>query len=242
MKGRILAVEGIDGSGKTTQVRLLSRWLERLGILHRVLSLYANPCLSAQFRELNGHGLLTAKEAALMTAAEVAGRTHYLVGPLLDSGALVIWDKYVTGSRARDRSRGVAAPVLKALYDPLPGADFTLYFSLSAKRAAERKRADGGPGIWESGLDTQLELPIVEIERQLDQDILDHDLVDRHFAAFQSRVAVGYDALLPSLDHVRLEATDTVERLAARVRDIVSERFGEQIPAFRAARLTGSRQ
>jgi dTMP kinase len=222
----LLAVEGIDGAGKTTQLGLVSKWLDSQGIRHRILALNSNPLLSSQFTQLNRIRAIDARDAALMTAAEIAGRVHFHIRPMLESGIVVLCEKYITGSRVRDACRNVDSAVLDAIYGGLPVADLTLYFSVSWELALQRKRASGGPGLWESGLDIGLNLPVCEIERRLSDDSFDHTLVDEHFRQFQGEIAARYDATLPTIAHVRFDGGKKMHDLASEVREVVATQIG----------------
>jgi dTMP kinase len=217
MRGLLLALEGLDGAGKSTQADALARRLSQAGRVCHVLRLYGNEILNRQFGGLNGSSLIGAREAALMTAADLAGRMEGFGVPSLRRGETVVWDKYVAGSRARDRARGTPDALLSAVYDPLPAPDLTIFFDLPPEQAALRKRNDGGPKLWESGLDVALKLPVAEIQRRLEEGAITPGAVEKQFVKFQSGVRAFYEDLLDPRRTVRIDAARPHEEIAEEV-------------------------
>jgi dTMP kinase len=220
MRGLLLALEGLDGAGKSTQVAALARRLSQAGQVCHVLRLYGNEILNRQFGGLNSSSLIGAREAALMTAADLAGRMESFGLPALQRGEIILWDKYLVGSRARDRARGMPDGLLAAIYDPLPAPDLTIFFDLPPEQAVLRKRGDGGPKLWESGLDVALKMPVAEINRRLAEGAITPGAVERQFVKFQGDVRAGYEELLDPRRTVRVDAARPHEEIAAAVWDL----------------------
>ena len=216
-KAPLIAFEGLDGSGKSTQVKLLSAWLAARNIKHRVFAVFRNSMLSTQFRLLNASRLIGGREATLMYAAELSGRVEYLVEPLREDGAVIIWDKYTAGARIRDRARGLPEELLDAIYAPFPEPDLTLYVSLDPGTATARKRAIGGPTMWESGLDALIAAPISEIEARLADGDITGSEIERHFAAFQGRIYAGYEDYFRDRRCCRLDGLQCPSKLHEQV-------------------------
>jgi thymidylate kinase len=233
MSGLLIAFEGLDGAGKSTQVRLFTRWLAKLGRKHRVLSLYDNATLIGQFALLNRRALISARDASLMTAADLAGRTETLVAPLLAAGHTVVWDKYVAGSLARDRARRLDHELLSALYEPLPRPAVTVFVDVDPDLACRRRRKEGGPLLWESGLDVFLGSPILEIERLLRSGTLPDDDLDQYFEAFQDRIRAEYPAVLDDRTVARVDGSGSVEEVAASIRRALASTLSPQPHAER---------
>lgn len=212
----IVAIEGLDGAGKTLQAEMLRSRLAKRGVPARVLRLYGTPRLAAQFERLNAQNLISARESSLMTAAELAGRLDILDNLQRPGGEVTVWDKYLAGSRARDAARGVDKVQLSALYEPLPAADLTIYLALSPEKALIRKRGAGGPRIWESGLDVALGLEVREVERRLAAGIIRPSLVEEQFLAFQRVIEREYQATLGATI-VTLDGFGDIDSIADQV-------------------------
>ena len=204
--GLLVAVEGLDGSGKSTLVRRLDR---RLGPrLHRTLSLYGVPLLAAQFRALNGRRLIGAREASLMYAAELAGRAGTVAADTVAAGGVVLWDKYAAGGHARDAARGVDGELLAAAYDALPRPDLVLYVDVDPRLALARKQR---LTLWECGLDVFYPDPVPDLERGLADGRFGRDELERRFLELSARVRDQYERLLG--EHVRLDGALPEEEL-----------------------------
>jgi dTMP kinase len=221
-RGLVLAYEGLDGAGKSTQIRTLTGKLEALGYRVELFRLNANPLFKNQCRRLNEHDLIGPVEAALMKAAELAGRIELLQGRLSES-TVFIWDKYVVGSVVSDVARGVAPVYTDAIAASLPAADLTIYLDVTPEQALARKREIGGPRVMESGLDVAYGSARQAHEKFAAGDI-DAATVDRHFLEFQTRMMEAYRRYLPSDRTLRLDGDLSPATLAEvtlqRVREL----------------------
>jgi dTMP kinase len=211
-RGLVLAYEGLDGAGKSTQIRMLAGQLEALGHRVELFRLNANPLFKHQCRRLNEHDLIGPVEAALMKAAELAGRIELLQARLAES-TIVIWDKYVIGSVASDAARGVPRSYTDAIAASLPAADLTIYLDVTPEQALARKRAIGGPRVMESGLDVAFGSARRAHEKWAAGEI-DAETVDRHFLDFQSRTMNAYRQYLTPDRTLRLDGTQSPAALA----------------------------
>jgi len=217
----MIAFEGLDGAGKSTQIQRLVDTLHRRGRETHVFRLTANALFKQQCRGLNEHSLLDATTAALMKAAELTGRLECAVNPCVDRGGIVIWDKYVAGSLAADSVRGVPDAHLAAIRAVLPEPDLTLFLDARPDEALRRKRQNGGPRMMESGLDQRLGLPLREVFAMWTSGALPPDVIDAHFLAFQSQLRDAYARFLPIERTLRIDADSTIDHIADRIRDAV---------------------
>src|SRR5437868_10858239 len=114
--GRLFIVEGIDGSGKSTQLSLLQKWLESEGYG----TFFSEWNSSALVRDVTRRGkrkhMLTPMTFSLIHATDFADRTEQHIIPPLKAGALVLADRYVYTAFARDVARGVNAGWVRNLY------------------------------------------------------------------------------------------------------------------------------
>jgi dTMP kinase len=217
----VLAYEGLDGAGKSTQIRLVGEQLAQLGHHVEALRLNANPLFKNQCRRLNEHDLIGPVEAALMKASELSGRIEIL--QQLRESTVFIWDKYVIGSVVSDVARGVKTIYTDAIVASLPQADLTIYLDLTPEQALARKRAIGGPRVMESGLDVAFGSARQAHEKFAAGEI-DAATVDRCFLEFQGRMMNAYRRYLPAdrtlwLDGQQPSAT-LAELTFSRVREL----------------------
>lgn len=155
--GRLIALEGTDGVGRSTQVALLREYLETqgFGVMHTAL---------ARSR-LAGAGLRRAKQGTtlgqltldLFYATDFADRLENEILPALRAGFVVLTDRYVYSVMARSIARGMSREWLADVYRFAPQPHGVLYLRVNADDLAPRALARGGFDYWESGLDFQEE-------------------------------------------------------------------------------------
>jgi dTMP kinase len=218
-RGLVLAYEGLDGAGKSTQIRMLGEKLAELGYHVEALRLNANPLFKNQCRRLNEHDLIGPVEAALMKASELSGRIEILQQQLRES-TVFIWDKYVIGSVVSDVARGVKTIYTDAIVASLPPPDLTIYLDLTPEQALARKRAIGGPRVMESGLDVAFGSARQAHEKFAAGEI-DAATVDRCFLEFQGRMMDAYNRYLPVDRTLRLDGQQPPATLAEITFEIV---------------------
>ena len=116
--GRLIAVEGLDGSGKSTQIYLLKRWLELQG-----LKVFFRPEWNSSeiVKSATSKGekreLLTPTTFSLIHATDFADRYERQLVPLLRAGYIVLCDRYIFTAFARDTVRGCPPEWVRGLYN-----------------------------------------------------------------------------------------------------------------------------
>lgn len=130
-RGLLIAFEGPEGSGKTTQRKLLKRWLESQD--HQVVSTrwassaLVKPLLKARKKIL----ALSSEEYSLLNAIDFRHRLETSILPALWAGKTVLADRYLFTALARDAGRGLDLDWLMNAYAPLLWPDLVLYFSMT---------------------------------------------------------------------------------------------------------------
>ena len=105
--GRLIVVEGIDGSGKSTQISLLSQWLRRRGYAVTFSEWNSSPLVHETTRRGKKKEMFTPTSFSLIHATDFADRLEHYIIPLLKAGAVVCADRYAYTAFARDVVRGV---------------------------------------------------------------------------------------------------------------------------------------
>ncbi len=203
--GKLIVVEGIDGSGKSTQIALLHRWLAAHG--HRVFFTEWNS--SALVRRAMRRGkkkdLLTPTTFSLLHAVDFADRLTYRIVPPLKAGMIVLADRYVYTAFARDVARGVHPTWVRAVYSFAPRPDLTLYFRVPIEIALERLLTGRAKLKYhEAGMDVGLSRDPTE-----------------SFRLFQGRVIESYDALVKEFALEVVDATGSINAQQQLVRRMV---------------------
>src|SRR6202035_1554930 len=157
-KGRLICVEGIDGSGKSTQLLLLERWLRARGY-------------PVHFTEGNSSRL---GRRSLQHAVVFADRLTYQILPPLKAGMIVLADRYVYTAFARDVARGVHPEWVRAVYSPELRPDLTLYFRVPIDISLERLLSGRAKLKYhEAGMDVGLSADPVESFRMFQSRVLE---------------------------------------------------------------------
>ena len=203
-----MVVEGIDGSGKSTQLYLLKRWLEIGGYRIHFTEWNSSPVVKATSRRGKKERLLTPTTFSLVHAADFADRCERQILPLLHSGYLVLADRYIYTAFARDGARGCAEPWLRSLYGFAPIPDITFYFRAPLEVAVARI-LKGRPKLkyYEAGMDLGLSVSRAE-----------------SFRLFQGRIMENYDRMVDGDRFELMDGTIAVNRLQKQMREIVQTR------------------
>ena len=178
--GKLFVVEGIDGSGKTTQLGLLAKWLSAEG--HRVFVTEWNSSALVKAATKTGKkkAALTPMTFSLLHATDFADRLLYHIVPPLKAGMIVLADRYTYTAFARDAARGVDRRWVRELYSFAVKPDLAVYFRVPIDVSVERLLARRVKlKFYEAGLDLALSSQPVE-----------------SFRIFQGRVLDEYDRLV----------------------------------------------
>ncbi|MFI5363422.1 MAG: dTMP kinase, partial [Elusimicrobiota bacterium] len=200
MTGRLIVVEGLDGSGKSTQMERLKAELEARGLKVVTTSWNSSDVVSDAVKKAKKAQTLTPQTFALMNASDLADRLDKVILPALREGTVVLADRWFFTALARDRVRGMDAKWLKKLYSFAPRPDLVLYYRLPVKTAIGRvlSRSEGKLGLSEDyGDDADAAKLAAErhglkyYEAGLDAH-LSKDPIE-NFNLFQTRVTAEYD-------------------------------------------------
>jgi dTMP kinase len=177
--GRLIAVEGIDGSGKSTQLKLLERWLRARGYPVHFTEWNSSRLVRNSMRRGKKRNLLTPSTFSLLHAVDFADRFIYQILPPLRAGMIVLADRYVYTAFARDVARGVHPDWVRGVYRFAPRPDLTFFFRIPIDVSLERLLAGRAKlKYYEAGMDLGLSTDLVE-----------------SFRLFQGRVLEIYDQL-----------------------------------------------
>ena len=209
MPGKLIAVEGIDGSGKSTQLHLLEQWLRSQNL--KVFKTEWNS--SETVKEITSRGkkkgLLTPTTFSLLHATDFADRYERNISPLLEAGYFVLSDRYVYTAFARDIVRGCHPSWVRKVYDFAAKPDITFYFRVPVEVAVSRILV-GRPKLkyYEAGMDMNLSNDPYESYR-----------------IFQGRIVEQYEALAANEGLTVIDANRGIEEQQKEVRTIVAQKF-----------------
>jgi len=206
LAGRLFIVEGIDGSGKSTQLSLLQKWLESEGYVVYFSEWNSSPLVHDVTKRGKKKKMLTPMTFSLIHATDFADRTEHHIIPPLKSGAVVLADRYVYTAFARDVVRGVSPQWVRDLYAFAVKPTVAFYFRTPLD--VSMKRILGGRGAikyYEAGMDLGLS-----------------DDREQSFRLFQSQIIDEYEKMVDEFGLVAIDATQSIEEQQAEVRRIVT--------------------
>lgn len=213
--GRLIVVEGIDGSGKTTQALLLRKWLEARGVPTIFTEWNSSFLVKKATKAGKKRADLTPTTFSLLHATDFADRHLYQIVPPLKAGFVVIADRYAYTAFARDLARGVHPDWVRNMYSFATRPDLALYFRITSELGLERlMSARAKVKFYEAGMDMNLS----------------HD-IGESFRIFQGRVINEYDKMVSEFGLTVIDATQSIAQMQHHVRDIVRQRLGLNLSA-----------
>jgi len=206
-RGRLIAVEGIDGSGKSTQLMLLDRWLRARGYPVHFTQWNSSRLVRRSMRRGKKKNLLTPTTFSLLHAVDFADRYTYQILPPLKAGMIVLADRFVYTAFARDVARGVHPDWVRAVYSFAPRPDLTVFFRVPIEVSLERLLAGRAKLKYhEAGMDVGLSPDPVE-----------------SFRLFQGRVLDIYDQLAGEFGLKTVDATGDIPSQQKLFRKMVQD-------------------
>jgi dTMP kinase len=213
--GILIIVEGIDGSGKSTQLQLLQKWL--VNSKYRVFFTEWNS--SALVKETIKRGkkknLLTPTTFSVLHATDFADRLTHLIIPPLKAGMIVLADRYVYTAFSRDVVRGVHPEWVRNLYGFTVKPNIAFYFKVPIEVSLKRiLTGRQNLKFHEAGMDLGLS-----------------DDPKESFKIFQSKILEEYDKVAKEYNMIVIDGTLPIQKQQSTVREIVKEKIKEYKPA-----------
>lgn len=199
-------VEGIDGSGKTTQLSLLAKWLSAAG--HRVFVTEWNSSALVKAATKTGKkkNALTPMTFSLLHATDFADRLLYKIIPPLKAGMIVLADRYTYTAFARDVARGVDRQWVRDLYSFAVQPDLAVYFRVPIDVSLDRLLA------------RRVKLKFYEAGMDMGWSSNPTD----SFRLFQSKVLSEYDAIVDEFGLSVIDASGSITDQQRVFREMVS--------------------
>ena len=205
--GKLIVVEGIDGSGKSTQLRLLEKWLR-----FNNLEVFRTEWNSSEMvKSITSKGKkkanLTPSTFSLLHATDFADRFERNIMPLLRAGYFVLADRYIYTAYARDVTRGCNPSWVRKVYDFALKPDLAFYFRVPIDISMDRILS-GRPKLkfYEAGMDMNLSKDIYESYR-----------------IFQTRILEQYDLMSKKENFTIIDATLGIKEQQNQMREKVKE-------------------
>ncbi len=157
LAGRLIVVEGADGSGRSTQIELLMDWLEGSGHGTVQVGLKRSTLVSEELEKAQEGNILSRTTLSLFYATDFADQLENVILPALKAGFIVLSDRYIYTLMARDMVRGMDEQWLKNLYGIALEPDAVFYLNVPPEELVQRSFAKNTAlDYWESGMDLGL--------------------------------------------------------------------------------------
>jgi len=203
--GRLFIVEGVDGSGKSTQIALLRQWLISEGYTVFFSEWNSSPLVKKTTSRGKKKQLLTPTTFSLIHATDFADRTEHDIIPPLKAGAIVLADRYIYTAYARDAARNVDRQWVRELYQFAVKPTVAFYYRVPLEVSLSRI------------LTGRTELKYYEAGMDLG---LSNDPAES-FKLFQQRIVNEYEVMIEEFGLTVMDATLPIPEQQRRMRKLI---------------------
>ncbi len=207
-EGLLIVIEGTDGSGKSTQISKLKRWIEDQSYGAMVSEWKTSKFIADAINDAKERNLLNATTFSLLYAADFADRFENIILPALKAGFVVILDRYIYTAYARDVVRGHDINWVKNLYEYAPEPDMVFYLDVPVEILLKRIIGTTGLDYWESGRDIGLSSDFY-----------------KSFQIYQSKCLDEYQKMIKKYNFISIDGTlsekDIHKKIVSHVKDIL---------------------
>jgi dTMP kinase len=157
LSGSLIVIEGTDGSGRSTQISLLTEWLESQGFAVQTMGLRRSYLVGDDIDALLAENAVTRMTLALMYGTDFFDQLERRIIPALRSGLIVLADRYIFTLIARAAVRGISRDYLHGVYEIALRPDLTFWLNVGPEVAFDREFKKAHTiSYWESGRDMSL--------------------------------------------------------------------------------------
>lgn len=215
VKGKLIVIEGTDGTGRSTQIQLLKNWLEVQGYAVIETGWARSNLMSKSIEMAKTGNMMDRMTFTLLYATDFADRFENQIVPALKAGHIVLADRYVYTAYVRDRVRENSDPKwIRDLFSFAIVPDLTIYLKIGIDQLIPRVIESGGMNYWEAGLDLHM-----------GQDLFDS------FVNYQQVLIQEYDKLSKEFGFEAVDSSRSVDEIHEKIREKVKEVVGRSKPA-----------
>lgn len=156
LKGKLIAIEGTDGVGRTTHIEMLQEWLEVQGYGVMTTGWTRSNLMSKAIEMAKAGNILDRWSLSLLYATDFADRLEHQIIPALRSGFVVLADRYIYTAFARDFVRSADRKWIRDVFGFALTPDLVCYLRIDVETLALRVIETTGMNYWESGMDLRL--------------------------------------------------------------------------------------
>jgi dTMP kinase len=211
LKGRLIAIEGTDGVGRTTQMELLQQWLEVNGYGVITTGWTRSNLMNKSIELVKKGNMVDRRTFSLLYATDFADRFENQIVPALRSGFVVLTDRYVYTAWARDMVRSQDPRWIRDVLSFGIVPDLVVYLRIDADSLIPRVIESGGMNYWESGMDMALA-----------------DNIYDSFKKYQKRLIEKYDEIAQQEIFEVVDARRTVQDIHEEIKARVTQLLGRK--------------
>ena len=210
--GKLIVVEGADGSGRSTQIAHLVEWLETGGRPTAQVGLKRSTLVSEELEKAQDGNVLSRTTLSLFYATDFADQLENIMIPALKAGFIVLADRYIYTLMARDMVRGMDEKWLKNLYGIAPVPDAVFYLSVEPEELVQRNLSKNAKlDYWESGMDIGLS-----------RDVFDS------FLKYQTAMQMAFRQLQKTYGFTILDGNRSVDSVTKELRKKIGALLAEE--------------
>ena len=203
LTGKLIVIEGTDGSGRSTQIKILVDWLEAKGYATTQVGLKRSNLASEELERAKNGNILNRTTLSLFYATDFADQLENIIIPSLRAGFIVLADRYIYTLMARDLVRGLDNKWVHNLYSIALKPDAVFYLKLSPEKLIQRNFMKNHTlDYWESGMDLGLS-----------KDMFDS------FVQYQKLLSDKFDEMRKSFDFTIVDSDQSVDSLHQELRN-----------------------
>ena len=162
LKGKLIAIEGTDGVGRSTHIEMLQEWLEVQGYGVITTGWTRSNLMSKTIEVAKAGNILDHWSLSLLYATDFADRLEHQIIPALRSGFIVLADRYIYTAFARDFVRSGNRAWIRDVFGFALIPDLVCYLRIDVDTLALRVIETTGMNYWESGMDLRLGADLYE--------------------------------------------------------------------------------
>jgi len=210
LSGSLFVVEGTDGSGRSTQIALLTEWLESEGFAVETMGLRRSSLVGEDIDALLAENTVTRMTVALMYSTDFFDQLERRILPALRSGLIVLADRYIFTLIARAAVRGIGRDYLHGIYEIALRPDLTFWLNVRPEVAFDREfKKSQTISYWESGRDMSLSSDLFQ-----------------SFIRYQSMIKREFEYLSKRHGFIELDGEGSVSEVNRALRKRIASHLG----------------
>jgi len=215
--GSLIVLEGSDGSGRSTQIALLTEWLESQGFAVQTMGLRRSYLVAEDIDDLLANNAVTRMTLALMYATDFYDQLEHRIVPALRSGMVVLADRYIFTLIARAVVRGIDREYLHGLYEMSLRPQLTFWLNVGPEAAFEREfKKSHAISYWEAGRDMSLSSDLY-----------------KSFIRYQGMVKKEFEVLARRHQFIEVDGERSVAEVNRDLRERIAAHLGIRSTRFR---------